>query len=54
MTDTYSQIGKVIRNGMAAAGRYLQMRVCIPDLPGGLVGLLTVLGFAVAFFISAA
>ena len=34
-------IGKVIRHGMAAAGRYLQMRVCIPDVPGGLVGLLT-------------
>ncbi len=33
-------MGKVIRHGMAAAGRYLQVRVCIPDLPGGLVGLL--------------
>ncbi len=33
-------MGKVIRHGMAAAGRYLQIRVCIPDLPGGLVGLL--------------
>jgi threonine dehydratase len=33
-------LGKVIRHGMAAAGRYLQVRVCIPDLPGGLVALL--------------
>jgi len=34
-------LGKVIRHGMAAAGRYLNMRVCIPDLPGGLATLLT-------------
>jgi threonine dehydratase len=34
-------LGKVIRNGMAAAGRYLYLRVCIPDLPGGLARLLT-------------
>jgi threonine dehydratase len=33
-------LGKVIRHGMAAAGRYLQVRVCIPDVPGGLVSLL--------------
>ena len=33
-------LGKVIRHGMAAAGRYLQVRVCIPDLPGALVALL--------------
>lgn len=34
-------LGKVIRHGMAAAGRYLNLRVCIPDLPGGLARLLT-------------
>jgi threonine dehydratase len=33
-------LGKVIRHGMAAAGRYLHLRVCIPDVPGGLAGLL--------------
>ena len=39
-------LGKVIRHGMAAAGRYLYLRVCIPDLPGGLARLLTELGEA--------
>ncbi len=39
-------LGKVIRHGMAAAGRYLNMRVCIPDLPGGLATLLTEIGAA--------
>jgi threonine dehydratase len=34
-------LGKVIRHGMAAAGRYLNLHVCIPDLPGGLAQLLT-------------
>ena len=33
-------LGKVIRHGMAAAGRYLHLRVCIPDVPGGLARLL--------------
>jgi threonine dehydratase len=33
-------LGKVIRHGMAAAGRYLNLRVCIPDVPGGLAQLL--------------
>ncbi len=33
-------LGKVIRHGMAAAGRYHAMRVNIPDVPGGLAGLL--------------
>jgi threonine dehydratase len=33
-------LGKVIRHGMAAAGRFLNLRVCIPDLPGGLAQLL--------------
>ncbi len=37
-------LGKVIRHGMAAAGRYLNLRVCIPDLPGGLAQLLTEVG----------
>ena len=39
-------LGKVIRHGMAAAGRYLYLRVCIPDLPGGLASLLTEVGSA--------
>ena len=34
-------LGKVIRRGMAAGGRYLNLRVLIPDLPGGLAQLLT-------------
>jgi len=33
-------LGKVIRQGMAAAGRYLGLRVHIPDVPGGLATLL--------------
>ena len=33
-------LGKVIRHGMAAAGRYLNLEVCIPDAPGGLAQLL--------------
>lgn len=33
-------MGKLIRHGMAAAGRYLQLRVRIPDRPGGLARLL--------------
>jgi threonine dehydratase len=33
-------LGKVIRHGMASAGRYLSLRVCIPDAPGGLARLL--------------
>jgi threonine dehydratase len=39
-------LGKVIQHGMAAAGRYLHLRVCIPDLPGGLAALLTEVGRA--------
>jgi threonine dehydratase len=39
-------LGKVIRHGMAAAGRYLFLRVCIPDVPGGLARLLAELGEA--------
>ncbi|WP_082748542.1 threonine ammonia-lyase [Nocardioides jensenii] len=33
-------LGKVIRHGMAADSRYLNLRVCIPDVPGGLAKLL--------------
>jgi len=33
-------LGKVIRQGMVAAERFLYLEVCIPDLPGGLAGLL--------------
>ena len=39
-------LGKVIRHGLASAGRYLYLRVCIPDLPGGLAGLLAEVGAA--------
>ena len=39
-------LGKVIQHGMAAAGRYLYLRVVISDLPGGLAGLLTDLSAA--------
>jgi threonine dehydratase len=34
-------LGKVIQHGMAAAGRYLNLRLRIPDRPGGLARLLT-------------
>lgn len=37
-------LGKVIRHGLAAAGRYLFLRVCIPDRPGGLAALLAEVG----------
>lgn len=36
-------LGKVIRHGLVAAGRYPSMTVRIPDQPGSLVGLLEVL-----------
>ena len=39
---------KVIRHGLAAAGRYLSFRVRIPDLPGGLARLLGELAAAEA------
>ena len=39
-------LSKVIRHGLAAAGRYLYLRVCIPDLPGGLASLLAEVGAA--------
>ena len=37
-------LGKVIQHGMAAAGRFLYLRVVISDLPGGLAGLLADIG----------
>lgn len=37
---------RVIRHGMAAAGRYLSFRARIPDVPGGLAGLLRELAVA--------
>ncbi|WP_151084598.1 threonine ammonia-lyase [Nocardioides cynanchi] len=39
-------LGKVIQHGMAAAGRYLNLQLRIPDRPGGLAGLLVELGAA--------
>lgn len=39
-------LGKVIRHGMASAGRYLYLRVAISDRPGGLARLLAELGEA--------
>ena len=37
---------RVIRHGLAAAGRYLSLRLRIPDLPGALADLLTEVGDA--------
>src|SRR5688572_6394368 len=37
-------LSKVIRHGLAAAGRYLYLRVNIPDVPGGLASLLGEVG----------
>lgn len=37
-------LSKVIRHGLAAAGRYLYLRVNIPDVPGGLASLLSEVG----------
>jgi threonine dehydratase len=37
-------LGKVIQHGMAAAGRYLNLHVNIPDVPGGLALLLGEVG----------
>jgi len=37
-------LGKVIRHGMAAAGRYLALQVTVADAPGGLAGLLAEVG----------
>ncbi|MFT4083242.1 MAG: threonine ammonia-lyase [Nocardioides sp.] len=37
-------LGKVIQHGMTAAGRYLPVRVTIPDTPGSLAAMLRVVG----------
>jgi threonine dehydratase len=47
-------LGKVIQHGMAAAGRYLNLRLRIPDRPGGLAKLLGELGEAGANVIEVA
>ena len=47
-------LGKVIQHGMAAAGRFLYLRVVISDLPGGLAGLLADVGAAGASVIEVA
>lgn len=39
-------LGKIIRHGMAAAGRYLNLHVTVPDSPGGLAQLLAEVGAA--------
>ncbi len=47
-------LGKVIRHGMAAARRYLNLQVTLPDLPGGLAQLLTLVAAAGANVIEVA
>ncbi len=47
-------LGKVIRHGMAAARRYLNLQVTLPDLPGGLAQMLTQIGEAGANVIEVA
>ncbi len=47
-------LGKVIRHGMAAARRYLNLQVTLADLPGGLARLLTLVGDAGANVIEVA
>jgi threonine dehydratase len=47
-------LGRVIRHGMAAAGRYLNLTLRIPDSPGGLATLLTELAEAGANVIEVA
>jgi threonine dehydratase len=47
-------LSKVIQHGMAAAGRYLNLRVRIPDLPGGLARMLAEVGEAGANVIEVA
>jgi len=37
---------RVVQHGLVAAGRYLQLRVCIDDKPGSLAGLLDVIAAA--------
>jgi len=47
-------LGKVIRHGMAAARRYLNLQVTLADLPGGLARMLTQIGEAGANVIEVA
>ena len=47
-------LGKVIRHGMAAARRYLNLQVTLPDLPGGLAQLLSLVAAAGANVIEVA
>jgi threonine dehydratase len=47
-------LGKVIQHGMAAAGRYLNLTLRIPDRPGGLARLLSEVGEAGANVIEVA
>jgi threonine dehydratase len=47
-------LGKVIRHGMAAARRYLNLQVTLADIPGGLARLLTLVGEAGANVIEVA
>jgi threonine dehydratase len=47
-------LGKVIQHGMAAAGRYLNLTLRIPDRPGGLARLLSEVGDAGANVIEVA
>jgi threonine dehydratase len=47
-------LGKVIQHGMAAAGRYLNLRLRIPDRPGGLARMLSEVGEAGANVIEVA
>jgi threonine dehydratase len=47
-------LGKVIQHGMAAAGRYLNLSLRIPDRPGGLARLLSEIGDAGANVIEVA
>jgi threonine dehydratase len=47
-------LGKVIQHGMAAAGRYLNLTLRIPDRPGGLARLLSEIGEAGANVIEVA
>jgi threonine dehydratase len=47
-------LGKVIQHGMAAAGRYLNLTLRIPDRPGGLARLLSEVGQAGANVIEVA
>jgi threonine dehydratase len=47
-------LGKVIQHGMAAAGRYLNLTLRIPDRPGGLAHLLSEVGDAGANVIEVA